>query len=283
MPPTLQLLRTLTLCLFTASLFSSCSNKDKDSGGGNPVNNSYLASVRAIGPDGVIIDSFVYDDKKRVATYGQYVTQGSAAAHVTYNFNFPSNSNMPDSYTYSYNDGASDVHTLTFDGQGRITKDTSLSGSNYVSYFVYSGNMVICHIFFGGDLSSDAFSDTLVYTDGNMTNQKVWAWDPGGNGEWEDQANLIYGHSTAANPGYKAEIANTVGPLLYEISIYNFGGWGDFISKGVINKVTGRADGLPPGGVTYTIQADATGRVSETIPNFGGPGAAGTKTVFTYY
>src|SRR5205814_2279561 len=116
-----------------------------------------------------------------------------------YDFNFPSNSTLPDSYLYSYNDGVADLHSLTFDGQGRISRDTSLSDTHYVTYYTYSGNYTICRIFFAGDLNSDAFVDTLVITDGNMTGQKVWGWDHSV-GEWEDQGQVTYGHATAANP-----------------------------------------------------------------------------------
>lgn len=181
---------------------------------------------------------------------------------------------------FTLNDETPELHTLTFDGQGRIIKDTSTGDTHFVTYYSYPGNYAICRIFFGGDLSSDAFADTLVITDGNWTGQKVWGWDHGV-GQWEDQGQITYGHAAAANPGYKAEVANAVGPLLHELSTYNFGGYGDYISKTIVNKVSGMADGLPAGGVSYSTRADASGRVTELTPN--GAGSTEYKTVFTYY
>jgi len=280
MPLRPSLLPYVLSCLIAAFVLSSCSHSG-GSGGGNPVNNSYLASVKNIGQGETLTDSFKYDDSKRVATYAQYATNGTDSVHIMYNFHFSSNSTLPDSYTYNYNDGVDDPHTLSFDGQGRVIKDTSLSDSHFVTYYAYSGNYVICRIFFAGDLNSDAFADTLVVTDGNMTGQKVWGWDHGV-GEWEDQGQVTYGHAAAANPAYKAEIANSVGPLLYVLSVYSLGGWADYISKGIINKVGSRADGLPPGGVTYSVSTDGTGRVSAITPT--GVGVpSGVRTEFTYY
>ncbi|MBN9379831.1 MAG: hypothetical protein J0H74_03635 [Chitinophagaceae bacterium] len=278
MPIKNSLLRTLAPCLSIAVIFSSCSHSG--SSDGNPVNNSYLASARTIGPDGILIDSFAYDAQHRVATFRQIATNGTDSGTMTSVFNFSGNTPLPDSYVYTQNDGTPETHVLTFDGQGRIIKDTSAGVSKFVTYYTYAGDNIICRIFFAGDLSSDAFVDTLIVKGGNMTGAKVWGWDHGV-GQWEDQEQTTFGHATAANPGYKAEIAGAVGPLLHVLSVYNFGGHADYISKNIINKITGVVDGLPAGGITYTVHADASGRVSELTPN--GVGAAGYKTVYTYY
>ena len=58
--------------------------------------------------------------------------------------------------------------------------------------------------------------------------------------------------------------------------------YGDYISKAVMNKISGTGDGLPAGGYNYTVSTDGTGRVSAITLT--GPGVpAGAKTVFTYY
>jgi len=242
------------------------------------VNDSYLASVRIIAPNSLRIDSFSYDDQKRMARFAQYATEGSNSADVIMDFSFSGNNPLPTGFTATYDGGTPAPHQLTFDGQGRIIKDTSTNGSHFVTYYTYSGNYAICKILFDGT-TTDAQIDTLIVTDGNLTGIKVWGEN---GGTWEQQGNITYGHATAANPGYKAEIANAVGPLLYVLSVYNYGGYGDYISKAVMNKVTGQADGLPAGGFSYTVSTDSKGRVSTFTP--AGVGApAGVKTTFTYY
>src|SRR5262245_21096952 len=65
MPLQFPVLRTVALCLVASIVLLSCSHGGS-SDGGNPVNNSYLASVRSIAQGQTAVDSFVYDDKKRV-------------------------------------------------------------------------------------------------------------------------------------------------------------------------------------------------------------------------
>ena len=277
MPPKTSLLCTVIFCLAVTSMFSSCHNNGS-SDGGNPVNNSYLASVRTMSTGTLLIDSFSYDDQHRVARFAQYATQGGAQGHLTYDFSFSGTSTLPGSYVYTFNNDAPDTHQLTFDGQGRITKDTTTGGSHFVTYYAYSGNYIICRVLFDGT-TTDAQIDTLVVTDGNLTGEKVWGED---GGIWEQQGNVTFGHAAAANPAYKADIATSVGPLLFVLSVYNYGGHADYISKAVMNKVSGMADGLPSGGVNYTISVDGTGRVSAITPTGAGV-PAGAKTVFMYY
>ncbi len=137
---------------------------------------------------------------------------------------------------------------------------------------------MINRILFDGTQSGSQI-DTLTVMNGDLTAEKIWGEDQG---SWTNQGDLIYGHPTAVNPGYKAQVANTVGPLLYVLTVYNFGGYADFISKTVVNKISGTADGLPTGGLNYTVVVNAKGRVISQAPvGIGIP--AGTKTVFTYY
>lgn len=276
MPQKPKLLSTLMLCLVVL-VISSCHNNGS-SDGGSPVNNSYLASARIVSQGTIITDSFSYDSQHRVARFAEYETNGTDSADVTVDFNFSGGNALPVSYTATSNGGSPDTHELTFDGQGRITKDTSTSGSHFVTNYFYSGNYVICNILFDGTFN-DAQIDTLVITSGNITGEKVWGFD---NGTPELQGNLTYGHAAAANPGYKAEVANAVGPLLYVLSVYNFGGYADYISKAVMNKVSGYADGLPSAGYGYNVSTDDKGRVSSIAPTGAGV-PAGVKVIFTYY
>jgi len=242
------------------------------------VNDSYLSSVRIITPNSLLIDSFTYNDQNKVARFEQIATDGTDTATVTVDFHFSGSNPLPDTYSANLNGSSVEPHQLTYDGQGGITKETSTGGSHLVTYYSYSGNYVICKVLFDGTVNNAQF-DTLVVTGGNITGEKVWNVD---NGSVEKQGDLILGHATAANPGYKAEVANSVGPLLYVLSIYNFGGYGDYISKGVMNKIGGVAEGLPPGGYSYNVSTDAKGRVSTLTP-VGAGVPAGVKTVFNYY
>jgi hypothetical protein len=277
MPLKSGLLCTLTFCLAVIAAFSSCSHGGS-SDPGNPVNNSYLSSVRSLEPGVVTIDSFTYDAQHKVARYEQFDEEDGQEYHFTAEFSFTGSNTLPDSYVATVNGGTADTHQLTFDGQGRIIKDTSLSGSHFVTYFIYSGNYIIGSTLFDGTLNN-ALIDTLTIKDGNITGERVWVAD---NGPLAYQGATTLGHSTAANPGYKPEIANTVGPLLAMLSINNYGGYTDFLSKTVMNKVTGDVEGLPPGGLSYSVSADGQGRVSSVTPH-GTDVPDGVKTVFTYY
>ncbi len=275
MPLISKLVSAFTFCACVAGVFSSCSKKDAG-GGGNPVNSSYLSSIRVTGDDEIIVDSFVYDANHQVALFEQYKVdlQNDISDTIWTSFTGTAG-HLPDHYTrVAASSGWPDEHQLSYDGQGRITRDTSLNGSNFVTYYSYSGNYIICRILFEGT-DYDSHIDTLVMNNGNMTGLKVWGIDQG---VLEKQADVIYDHAAAANPAYKAEIANSVGPLLYILTVYNYGGYADFLSKSVINKVSGKAEGLPGYTISYKINVDGSGRVSSLTY----PGVAGANT-FNYY
>src|SRR5882762_174417 len=115
MPQKPTLLCIITLCIVVLIL-PSCRNGGS-SDGGNPVNNSYLASARTIAPGSLIIDSFSYDSQHRVARFAQYATEGTNSADAIMDFTFSGSNTLPDSYTATSSGGAPDPHQLTFDGQ----------------------------------------------------------------------------------------------------------------------------------------------------------------------
>lgn len=270
-------LRAMIAGFFCVVVFASCHHSGS-SDGGSPVNNSYLASASTVSQGSMITDSFSYDDQHRVARFAQYATDGTHSSVITFDFTFSGGNALPAGYTYTFDTDAPKSHVLEYDGQGRIIKDTSLSGDQFVTYYTYSGNYIINTILFDGTYN-DAQIDSLKVTDGNITGTKVWGADQGA---WEKQGDVTLGHVTAANPGYKEPVANAIGPLLYVLTLYNYGGYNDFISKALTNKITGTADGLPPGGYNWSVSVDASGRVS-AISLTGAGVPAGSKTVFTYY
>jgi len=270
-------LRAMIAGLFCVVVFASCHHSGS-SDGGSPVNNSYLALASTVSQGSMINDSFSYDDQHRIARFVQYATDGTHSGVITIDFTFSGGNALPAGYTYTMNTDAPKSHVLAYDGQGRIIKDTSLSGDHFVTYYTYSGNYIINTILFDGTYN-DAQIDSLKVTDGNITGTKVWGADQG---TWEKQGDVTLAHVTAANPGYKEPVANAIGPLLYVLSVYNYGGYNDFISKALTNKISGEADGLPPGGFNYSVSVDASARVSSmSLTGVGVP--AGSKTVFTYY
>lgn len=272
----MKLLNLTAVCAIATLVFSSCGHKD-DGGGGSPVNNSYLRSVYTSAQGTALIDSLHYDDQKRVASYGQYITTAGNSAYASFDFHYSGANTLPDSYVYDDNGYSQQTHQLSFDGQGRIVKDTS-ADSHFATHYIYSGDYIIMTILGDGTMD-DATVDTLLVKDGNIAAEKIWQAD---NGTWEKQGDVQYSHATAANPGYKSEIAGSIGPLLYVLSIYTYGGWGDYISKAAINKVFGDGDGLPPGGFNYSVKVDGSGRVNKLVPSAVGM-PAGYELDFNYY
>jgi len=278
------MIRHLTLCFFIAGIFSSCSKKDGSGDDGKPVNDSYLASARIIAPQSTTVDSFIYDANHRVTKFMVWLEDPTNQASDTtfISFSTVSGNLLPDHLTIAVSDDLSllDHHQLIYDGQGRITKDTSLSGTGFVSYYSYSGNYIICRVLFNGAIDNYVSIDTLVMKDGNMVGQKLWTINQG---VLEQQKNVVFDRGTAANPAYKADIASSVGPLLYILSVYNYRGFSDFLSRYVVKGISGVADGLPGGaGLSYSVSIDGSGRVAATSLD-GSSVLSGVKTVFTYY
>jgi len=272
------LLRTPALFLVSVLVFSSC-HKSETSNGGNPVNNSYLASARSFAPGYLTVDSFIYDASHNVAKFVQYqVDSANSRTDTIYtNFTYSGSSTLPTGYTTTYSSGIPDPHQLTFDGQGRIMKDTSLNGYGFVTYFTYPGNYIISETLYQGAVT-DASVDTLTVSNGDVTGEKVWGTNQG---SWEKQIDFSFVRASAANPGYKDHIASTIGPLLYVLDSYNYSAYGDYTSRTVISKLSGTAWGIP-GSITYNASLDGSGRVSAITPTgIGVP--AGTTTMFTYY
>ncbi|MDO6435467.1 hypothetical protein Q4E93_32940 [Flavitalea sp. BT771] len=276
MPPKTALLCTIAFCL----ILLSCHKSDSSSQG-NPVNNSYLASCRSYATDYLQIDSLRYDANHHLIRLDQYVKDNSNGNQIDDSLNFvftyAGNGSLPTGYEYAHEQaGQYETHQLTYDGQNRIVKDTGVNGSGYVTYFAYPGDKIVATVSFDGSVDGSQI-DTLTVSGGNVTQEKVYINE---SGSWNKQGDVAFGHVAGANPGYKAEIAGSLGPLLYILQVNGFGGYSDYISKSLTNKVTGTAEGLPGAGINYTVGVDATGRISSITPA-GAP--AGTKMVFTYY
>lgn len=267
-------------------LFLTFSCKKTNSGGGSSSsdpNSTYLSSVISSSPQQKLVDSFSYDSLHRLIQFSQYdydSTSGSPMYNSsTVNFTYQDNATSPTRYVYadtllgSYDD----IHILSYDAQGRIAKDTSYSGSGFVTYYSYPNNNPAATVLFEGT-PDDNQIDTLFLTNGNVGSEHIYTSNIPGQPDVLD-GNVQYGFSSTANPAYHASITNSIGPLLSILEIDGFGGFVDFISKNAVNKLSGIAGGLPPGTVlNYTLTNDTKGRLSKMTF----VGAAG-GIVFNYY
>jgi hypothetical protein len=273
-----SLMRTAVLILFTALLFSSCKKSDTFNNG-NPVNRSYISTIQLISPGNTATDSFYYDSQQRMTRLVRYAPAGNLQGLAIVEFSYLGTSPRPASYTF-YSDfrGTTDLHRLTFDGQGRIAEDTTSSGSGAVAFYTYSGNYIIC-TFLSDGTPDDIRVDTVTVTGGNITGIKTWHKA----GEiWQQWNDLTLEQTVAANPSYKKEIAGTIGPLMYGLgAVYGPGGYSDFISRSVTGKTSLREHGFPVGSYTNTLEIDSAGRVISVTPT--GDNAPKQKMVFTYY
>lgn len=267
--------------LLCALVVLSC----KKSGSSNNSSNSdvWLSSVSAIAPQTRAVDSFSYDSAHRVLKFAQYkwdTSGGSpAAGSEIATFALPAGASAPpSSYTLTYN-GNTDPHVLTYDGQGRISKDTSLSGSGFVVYFSYpNGNIATTVLFDGSPLNNQI--DTLFMSNGNISAAHIYLPNDAGTADSLEAA-VKFGYSSNNNPAYHSAISASIGPLLYILQFDGYGGALDPISQKALNSVSGLGDGLPGNSaITYNQTTDSKGRLSQMTTSFG---PAAGYILYSYY
>jgi hypothetical protein len=275
---------SLTLCTLILILIFSC-KKSNSGSNSSAATNSYLSSVVSYSPQQKTVDSFYYDSTHLLDTFSQafYDTTSGAPQYNSYTVKFIYQSpNTYPSYYYLYDvtyGNYGDYHLLSYDGQGRISRDTSLSGSGYVTYYSYPNNNVVIDDWFEGT-SQDNQIDTLYMSNGNMSGETIYTADIPGQPD-QQQADAQYKYNTSANPAFHATISDAISPLLYNITQTNNGGFVDFLSKNVLDQVTG-TESSSPGifSLTYVQTLDNKGRLSELT---GPTGPAAGSIVFNYY
>lgn len=266
-------------------LFFAFGCKKSNSPGNTPASSYYLSSVTDYSPQSRIIDSFTYDSSHRIARFAQYsydTTSGSPVFYYwTADFTLPANGSAPSSYTYNYRAAGiiNDVHPLSYDGQGRIIKDSSLSGSGFVTHYSYPNNNIASTVLFDGTPLNNQV-DTLFMTNGNIGSERDYFPNNAGTAD-SLEGNVQVGYASIANPGYHAAIAGSVGPLLFTLQFDGNGNFMDFISKNAFNKVTVIGSGLPSGtSINYNLTTDSKGRLSQLTANLGGITG---RVTFNYY
>ena len=261
---------------------SVVSCKKSGSSNNNHNNNAWLSSVVSRQPQTRVIDSFYYDSSHRITGFSQFQydsSQGSPTFGAwSVRFAYAGTASQPSSYLYVYG-SAADIHALSYDAQGRITRDTSVSGTGYVARYSYPGGNLATTVLFDGTPMNNQI-DTLFLSNGNIASLHIYYPNAAGTADSLEGA-VNFGFTSLANPAYHANITNSIGPLLYILQLDGYGSSVDPISQQAFNSVGGIGSGLPPGvSLKYNQTTDSQGRLIELSSPLGP--AAGSIS-FTYY
>lgn len=271
---------TLVLCAIAVwSCHKSNSSKTPSDSG------SYLSSAVSVSAGARIVDSFDYDSAHRITQFIQTkydTTTGTPEIVVAATqFTLPSGTNPPTGYVYTIN-GNAVTHTLTYDNQGRIAKDTC-PATGYVAYFSYPNGNIAATILFTG-VANEATNneiDTLYMSNGNAVTINTWMPNDAATAD-SLQGSLKFGYSGIANPAYHSAITNSIGPLLYSLTVNGPGGGLDPVSQKAQSSISGVIDGLPSTiTLNFSQTTDSKGRLSVTSVSV--PGFGGETIYFNYY
>jgi YD repeat-containing protein len=276
-------MQKLSLCLTIGLLFFIYSCKKSNSSSNSSNANSWLSSVTDYSPQQSIVDSFSYDSSHRIASFMQFEFDSTGGYPIYGNwsaiFALPAGSSAaPTSYTNDLT-GTLETHELSYDAQGRITRDSSLGSSGWVIYFGYPNGNIAINAYYDGTIANSIL-DTLFMSNGNIAS--VHAYGPNNAGTADSlEGSVKYGFSGISNPGYHSTLTSTIGPLIYILQISGYGGFFDNISEKVLNSISG-----PVGGssidvtIPYTLTTDSQGRLSRQTASYGGSTAS---IVYRYY
>ena len=241
-------------------LLASCSKTSRSGNSNAPA--FYLSSATTYTPGTTVVDSFSYDSSYRVTQFSQfeYDTLGGTPTLKTWsaNFAFPGSSTSPDSYTYTSN-SISQTHNLTYDGQGRIVKDTCAS-TGYVAYYSYPSGNIATTVLFNGSANNNQI-DTIFVGNGNVSAVHSYVSNSTGTAD-SLVGSLQFGFSSTANPLYHSALTASIGPLLYILQVGNYGGSLDPISVNAYNSVSGTLDGFSGVTLSFSLINDAVGRLN---------------------
>jgi hypothetical protein len=175
--------------------------------------------------------------------------------------------------------GYGDYHLLSYDGSTRITKDTSLSGSGFVTYFSYPSNNITATTLFEGT-ADDNLMDTLYVHNGNVSQEVIYNSDIPGQPD-ELEGDEFFSDASTANPGYHAPISGSIGPLLFNLAFNNGADYVDFISKNALQQITSGEPSAPNYAlISYTLTKDSKGRLAKMTT---GTGDSAGAILFSYY
>jgi hypothetical protein len=252
------LLFSLILCVVAIwSCHKSNSSKNTADSG------YYLSSATSLTTGTRVVDSFQYDSAHRISQFIQTKYDTSTGTPVltvaSTQFALAAGTTPPTGYLYAIN-GNTLVHTLSYDNQSRIIKDTCPT-TGYVAYFSYPNGNIAATILFGGSVTNNQI-DTLYMSGGNVATANTWASNTAQTAD-SLEGSLKFGYSGLANPMYHSAITNSVGPLLYLLTVNGLGGGMDPVSQKASNSLSGNIDGLPQGlTINFSQNTDSKGRLS---------------------
>jgi hypothetical protein len=247
---------SLILCTI---VISSC---HKSNSSGNSGSAYYLSSTVTTTAGARIVDSFNYDTTHQLLGFFQtkYDTTTGTPTTTTASAVFSGSSTQLTGYIYSINGNAVN-HTLSYDNQNRIIKDTC-PATGYVAYFSYPGGNIAITVLFTGTVANNQI-DTLFMSGGNIAMANTWMPNDEGTAD-SLQGSLKFGYSALANPAYHQTITGSIGPVLYLLTVDGLGGGLDPVSEKASNSLSGQIDGLPSGlTINFTQSTDSKDRLSE--------------------
>ncbi len=270
------------LLLFLPFVLWVASCKKSGSSNNKPNNNSWLSSVVSLQPQTRVVDSFYYDSSHRMTGFSQFQydsSQGFPTFGVwSVQFAYSGTATQPSSYLYVIGSSA-DIHALTYNAQGRIMRDTSVSGTGYVAYYSYPNGNVATTVLFDGTHANNQV-DTMFLSNGNVTSLRIYYPNNAGTAD-SLEGTVNFGFTSLANPAYHTDITNNIGPLLYVLQLDGYGSSVDPISQHAFNSLSGTGSGLPAGvTLKYNQTTDSQGRLTELSSPLGP--VAGSIS-FTYY
>jgi hypothetical protein len=277
-------MKKLPLFFAALALFLFCACKKTNSSHNTHSNaNDWLSSVTNFSLVERVVDSFSYDSFHRIVSFQQfaYDTSGGypSAGRWSAIFSLPADSSAPPSAYTNDITGTPESHLLSYDGQGRIVKDSSAGASGWIIYFSYpDDNIAITALYFG--TVAYGFVDTLFMSGGNLAGYHIYKPNTAGTADSLEGV-VKYGFSAVANPVYHPSIARSIGPLIYIFQVSGYGGIFDAVSENVLNSISGQIAGLPSGvAFPFDLVTDSQGRLTQQSADYGGGFA---RIVYRYY
>jgi hypothetical protein len=249
-------------CVFACLLATASCKKNGPSTSSNSPS-TYLSSVHIASVGSQLVDSLRYDPDHHLLLFAQYdfdTTSGTPESDsIVTTFSYAAGSGVPNGYTNTFST-SSDPHQLSYDAQNRIIKDTSLNGSGYVAFYTYPNGNTSSNVLFDGTALNNQI-DTLFLSGGNIVAFHIYYPNYGQTAD-SLSGSVQFTYSAYANPAYHADLAGSIGPLLYNLSLDGYGGYEDFLSKDVFQSISATASGSVPGySLTLNANRDASGRV----------------------